>query len=289
MPELWQRELEKLDLLEPRSRPPTLGEVPDWPPSRPSAAQRLSAVLVAGVLVAAAGYFLWAALRPTGPNVSAGGSADLEELPDVAVIVCSKEGTAVASSKVQVQADGVHFRVDNEAGLDEVWIVGVDPSGWAADMDLSQATAHVFDRLPPGEWLVGCFTDEELDRPLTAEELPELRGLVPLRVVDPGGLYVSPELFCPEQDTLYLEVIAGADSDSSTAEEFLRDVVPGIRNSDVVEHAGYPESEPFKYDFRIVRDGSVVAHARYVVLEKFAPRVGDLTACRGSGIGEESA
>ena len=282
MPERWQQELNKIDLLEP---PPSLreriGQGGDRRDVAMPARHRMATITISLLASVGAGLLLWSALPLRDRSLTTGGASDK---PDVARIICTEAGTTVLTPEVRVQPDGEHFAVDNQAGMDEVVIVHTGPNV-SADIDLSEATTHTFDALPPGDLQVGCFTDHQLEAPFRPEELLHLDGLVPLRFTDPEALYVSPWLDCGEAYSDFGPFFARQGDEFDSDEELIRSLVPGILPDDAIERAGYPGSATFQWAFRIVRDGQVVA------LIRLQRQMGDVqgvmlaSSCDGSGIG----
>jgi hypothetical protein len=78
------------------------------------------------------------------------------------------------------------------------------------------------------------------------------------RVIDPLNAFRSPALACPEAEQVALVQRVPVAPEVTSKEELIRRLLPGIRSSDVVELAGYPERSD-AYLFRVVRAGSVIA------------------------------
>jgi hypothetical protein len=173
-----------------------------------------------------------------------------ESAPEVARVDCVEAGTRLETPTVEAQADGVHIRVRNEAGrrvsfsVDEIG--GDNPEGeqvWP---------------IPPGLARVGCWKEGQEDPDWVA-----------LPVIDPRGLWVSPELECLTGG------VAGSSGGSygsppkgdprdpvEIGRDFFETIAGPLGPDDVVERAGYPNTEIRQV--RLVRDGLVVAVAEYV-------------------------
>jgi hypothetical protein len=286
MPERWERDLDKLDLLEPPpGLPDRIGETREHGIDR-RPMRRIAIITTSFVIFALAGSFAWTALRPARTPTTT--PAAQSQLPDVGQITCQKGGATTSTPRFQVQPDGVHFAVDNEAGLDEVVIVG--QSGlvgrYAADIDLSQATVAHYAMLPPGDVLVGCYPDARLG--LHDEDLPA-DGMVAMTIEDPSGSYVSGELDCQGTEVDDIGSVFEA-SDSSSPEDILRSALSGMKPSDAIERTGYLafRQEPIGTHgdarLRIVREGRVIGAALVTVRDGVGSGIQMAQVCSDSGL-----
>jgi hypothetical protein len=277
MTERWQRELKRLDLLDPPSSLPSRIGQPSRSEVRERRPPRVPVIVVSFALFVGAASFAWWIF---GLNRSEPATTEGSALPNVARIACTEDGTVVSTPRIQVRRDGPHFSVDNQSEMD---VVIVNSSDNTAEIDPSRPEA-VLDLTPPGEILVGCFTHDELVG-VNLRTLSVRDGMVPIDIVDPAGLYVSPHLDCPEEEMVeegpYFPDPA---NDFDSPEHLIRSVVPGVRANDIVEPVSYPETQD--RDWRVVRQGRVVG---LVYLprhpEGVADHVGIVTACQDSGIG----
>ncbi len=87
--------------------------------------------------------------------------------------------------------------------------------------------------------LVGCFRPADAGAAYSGGE--EV-GFARLTVVDPDGLWISPDLACEDPERLgELDVadVTGRPDDEAMA----RAAVPGLRSTDFLQRPGYPETE----------------------------------------------
>lgn len=263
MTERWEKELAKVDRLTPSEEVhDRIGSVP--PRNRDGAREHRALVIVASLAIfLGAALFAWRGLSPMGDSTTPEPQTSAAELPSVVDVTCSESGTEVGTP-ASVTDTRIHFRVADPGGFDEVLILQTSPgTTYAADMDLSSSLDHTFGQLPPGDYVVGCFTDQETPSG-SFKDLLNAPGMQPLQVLDPGNIYVSPELMCmgsgSEESHGFLQ-IAEATSDD---EKLIRTQLDGIESSDLIERSGYPlmptspPTPPSTY--RIVRDGAVIAN-----------------------------
>jgi hypothetical protein len=80
-----------------------------------------------------------------------------------------------------------------------------------------------------------------------------------LEVVDEDGIWVAPELDCPEQFSGVTDYAVGARGETSDLLDAARKAVEGsgLEPDDVLEQAGYPEAEVARV--RLVREGEPLA------------------------------
>jgi hypothetical protein len=167
--------------------------------------------------------------------------------------------------------------------MDEVVIVGTD-SMHAADIDLSTGNTYTFE-LPPGPYMVGCFTDRNTPRG-SPGEIAKSSGMVPVALNDPDGLYVGDDLTCSgerENDTESYDLLPSTPG----GEEFVRHVVTGLMPSDAVERTGYPDVPGGFVTYRIVRDTVVVGRVRFIAPPVSSQGWGstlDLQSCTDAGL-----
>ncbi len=174
---------------------------------------------------------------------------------DVARIVCEADGTTtLVTPQVVAQADGVHLEVlshlDEPASLDGLGMdVDSGPSEWVLGIE-------------PGTLGVACwpFTDHGTGDEPPTQELP---------ILDPGSMYVSPELGCAPDDeawSLIYDFVAPADVTGPTPGEppgsgaptdVAEEALIGLQPGDTVEAAGYPQRPG---SVRVVREDRTIAN-----------------------------
>jgi hypothetical protein len=111
-----------------------------------------------------------------------------------------------------------------------------------------------------------------------------------LHIVDPAGIWHDFALACRGTDQAPLEAIDGGarPETSSDVVELIRQTVPGIADSDVIEYAAYPGApRGEQWDYRVVRGGEVLA--RLGVLTGDGQSTIVVEACSSSGIGTAGA
>lgn len=197
----------------------------------------------------------WLLLTVDAPTTEGSPSIDpgVEAAPALRVR-CGPNGTEVLTPVVAAQLDGLHIE---PVDVPSSWNVGVfiaaDPghSYWSG----SDGTDDEFTRpAPPGELSVAChdedgFSDGDLER-LEREAIPFL-------LVGGGGYFTPYYLDCPlsEQESV-LRRLRGVNIEDAAGR--LRGL-PGVREDDVIELAGYDWEWGSYRDWRIVRDSRIVA------------------------------
>ncbi len=214
-----------------------------------------------GATVAAAAVLvpLWL-LSPLGrPNSSPSGPAasiSPSWVPGVAVVVCDLRGdevtTRLLTPVVRARPDGVHLRVENRSsvGLELRIEDQRGAQGRAAPVGV-QVAVHT---IPPGDARAGCV-------------VPGGRAYSPLptlQVVDPAGLWVSPELECT--GGLRAEVVrdyaSEAPGEEGTAIEVATRHLPlPLRPGDEIRDTFYPMTQSQRHlpVVAVVRSGRTVA------------------------------
>ncbi len=268
--------------------------------SRRRTGRRIGVTAFALGLSVAAGLLTWAAFRqPSGPIPGGNGPSPSSSptrpstAPLVGQIACTDTGTEVSTPSVQVQPDGVHFAVENPVGAT---MLDVFPALWGdgvAGQEFEGPMAEVLLQVPPGDALVACVPKGGGPR---ADSLDELKAAVPIQIEDPSGAWKSDVLACgagerKELDRPGLAAYASVNPNTTDLEEVIRRAIPGILDTDQVGPAGYPNGDPRTRQWRVVRDGKVIALIRYplpvpgagdpLAMAQFSPVV----TCAGSGIG----
>lgn len=261
MPDL-ERRLRVLDRIEP---PDLWGDIRTRETSRlpePQPANRWVSMAVAIAMTAAAAAVLvplWLLSplgRPTSSPSGPAASTSRSWVPGVAVVVCDLRGdevtTRVLRPVVRARPDGVHLRVDNRSSIGlELRIEdrrGVQ--GGAAPVGVQDAVRDI----PPGDARAGCVVPGA----------PPYTPLPTLRVLDPAGLWVSPELEC--SGGLRSEVIRDYASETpgeeGTAIEVAARHLPlPLQPGDEVRDVGYPMTQSRRHlpVVAVVRSGRTVA------------------------------
>jgi len=267
---------------------------------RRRASRRAAVAAFALALSVAAGLLTWAAFRPPGGQTP-GGNETPSPTPSTASsalgvgrIACTHSGTQLLTPSVQVQPNGVHFAIENPAGAS---MLDVFPELWGDGVigqDFGGSNAEVLLEVPPGRALVACVPKGGGPRP---DSLDELKAAVPIQIDDPSGVWKSDILACgvgerEELERSDLAAYVSVNPIATDLEKVLRRAIPGIPSSDQVGPAGYPNGDQRTRQWRVIRDGGVIALIRYpssvggagpsLELAQFSPVV----VCAGSGIGE---
>ena len=209
--------------------------------------RRITAGAVA-VLVAVAGTLIAFSAFRGGDGVRIIGNGGSNEAPsDVAEFSCDASGSIWPSSTlVAAQPDGVHVAISN-SGDTQVSFSIEGSGGDGAEPGERKETVW---QIPPGLGTVSCS--------IVTDGGTGVASSASLQVVDPNGYYVPAELECPTGEAYGS---AGAYADGATGfagdpVQVARDHVSGLEFDDLVERAGYPESQlPV---IRLVRDGAIV-------------------------------
>lgn len=212
----------------------------------------------------ALGYHVQAMAAVPVRFVESGSGGTSGEVPDVALVECLGAEIYVATPVVRVQPDGFHITVvnvgDEEVSFSVMQDLGATSEG-DGDVAVSSGqgggtgappgeTTSVW-TFPPGTYSLSCSPPIEPGQAGVA-------GIGALEVVDPDRHYVPAELECATGEAYgsggdYAEGTTGFAGDPV---QVARDHVSGLEFDDIVERAGYRESElPV---IRIVRDGAVV-------------------------------
>lgn len=199
------------------------------------------ALVTGGIVLIAVGVGI-------GADLGARESPPTDGVPDRVDVRCEPDSVKLAGPAVEPGPDGVRFVVDNasKARLLQVGLVGLDEPAFSVSIAQGEITEASF-AIPPGPVSVRCTSafGTAFHRP--AEELI---------VLDPEGLWTSPDPTCPDLETVQLVApfVEGDETPGQTA----RRVVPGLEPSDDVVKPGYPET-PWHGDLVVViRDGVTI-------------------------------
>jgi len=206
--------------------------------------------------------------------------------PTLLSVDCTTGDPVLNAERVAAQSDGVHFAIEVGPGIDGFgfqYVVG-DPAdrGWSwAEASRGTDPFEIVAPLQPGDYLGACWREGEND---LAFDAPDARAFT---VVDPAGLWHSDALGCSERP-LVDGILRASDDPSLDAsadvDTVIRAAVGGIDPNDMIEYAGYPDTERgAEWTHRVIRDGAVVAR---VTVSRSAPYVVFFEACPASGLGE---
>lgn len=174
-----------------------------------------------------------------------------QPLPDLAQIECEVNGARVLTPAVRPRADGVHLEVRNETGV-ELSFSALSVEGAGRGSDAPHPSVTYVWPLAPEKVFVKCV-DSEADP-------SEIEG-APLEIVDQEGVWLSTRLHsgCRSAVSTSGSSIAGAKGERGDPVDVARRAFErwGLRPTDVVERAGYPEGE--ETIVGVLRDGRVVA------------------------------
>lgn len=169
------------------------------------------------------------------------------DAPATGRVVCENSGPRLLTPVVRPQPDGVHFVVENRTDEDLYFLVLLG----LQEQDVAPGeTVEVAGSVAPGPAEAGCYSPEE------AKPAPD--DLVSLEVVDPHGLWTSPELECQGSMawSLTIDYIPGA-GEPGTPEQVVEKRVKGLRPGDEIRRARYPQED--RPVVAVVRDGRTVA------------------------------
>jgi hypothetical protein len=289
MSERWLDEVRKLRNLDaPESVWERALQGPNQPSREPPARRWVAALVAVGVFLIglAAAWLAFAPDSGDKPAVEPSPTVSLSSIPEVASVICNREGVRTTTPVVRAQPDGIHvvFHVTGD------WYVysfpdWLDPAGVIPNPQGGHGGAvHPGDNPvltygPPGPFLAGCLLPNDQDA-LSPERY------VRIRAVDPEGLFVPDAPDCvPGKRGVYRRVGSATDLDAVVR------TIPGVLSGDEVLRPGYREM-PWIIEPRVViRDGRVVARVTMFgpSLESPPATPADwklwVDACPGSGIG----
>lgn len=175
-------------------------------------------------------------------------SPSVEPSPeDTLRVTCDRTTIEVDHPAVTAQAAGVHVVVENMSDGPLFFNIAPESQGPWGGTQVPPGITELALQAPPGSLAVMC----------RAESVGSAE--VRVEVLDPQGLFVPIDLACPGESVLASTISVDAWQDSDPAPEpveFVRSRIEGLRGSDVVERAGYPEA--FNPAVRVVRDAAVV-------------------------------
>lgn len=209
---------------------------------------RLPLVLALAAALALPACGAGQATAPAGPTASPEPEA---ALPNVARVVCeSGRAPTVETPAVKPQRDGVHIEFVNGTGKDLGFSIE-DPSEGGLGAGAPPGTSTQIVDLHPGTVTIACYDDAAED----GSEVPRS----PLEIVDQDGVWISTRLTC-SSDTGFSQTVdymQGARGEADPLEAAQKALEHYTKPEDVVEAAGYPDTEVRIY--RFVRAGDVLA------------------------------
>lgn len=208
---------------------------------------------------AAATLFLTAAVLVCGcgppPSDTSQSPPDERKVPKTAKIICERSGTRVLTPKVEARPDGVHLVIDNRLKGDYGFSVQSPEGGGGGYNAPRGGSKHVLDDAP-GEVRIGCYESLRDTEP----------GYGTLQILEGDSGYKPVELECRGGAAVWGEgglLAPGAKGEKGDPVKLARHALKDrIRQDDVVELAGYPESKLLK-SVRVVREGRVAIVVSY--------------------------
>lgn len=199
------------------------------------------ALVTGGIVLIAVGVGL-------GADLGAREAPSADGVPDRVDVRCEPDSVILGGPAVEPGPEGVRVVVDNasKARLLQVGLVGLDEPAFSTSIAQGEITEVSF-AIPPGPVSVLCTS---------AFGAAFHRSAAELIVLDPDGLWTSPDPACPDLETVQLAAsfAEGAETPVQTA----RRVVSGLEPSDEVVKPGYPET-PWHGDLVVViRDGVTI-------------------------------
>jgi hypothetical protein len=227
--------------------------------------REVAPVAAVGLLVVAA-FVAALFLREGGAAIAVSRAA-----PAVALVRCETDGAVVDASVVRAGDAGVRFVVQNEARAQFLRVRPLRELGSPVDLPLaggepSEATLAV----APGSVRVSCLRGRA-SGPAPSSELA---------IVDPVGLWISPELACSKvEEREFQSRFAGTDEDAiETVRRTIRDLV----SEDEIAKPGYPQTRWHGDLVVVIRDGRTIG--RITRAQDKGMWTVALSACAGTGI-----
>ena len=132
-------------------------------------------------------------------------------------------------------------------------------NGWGFDVDPGGSSWVM--GVAPGVVGTACW-------PFSGHDSGEEPPTTAMEIVDPGGLYVDPEVDCTGEVGSYIADYAapGPDHDVRIPLEEARDEIRGLESTDELVYGGYPEA--VNAPVLVVRDSDVVASFSFAGTER---------------------
>jgi hypothetical protein len=191
----------------------------------------------------------------------------------IANINCDKDGATSDTSIVEVQPDGLHLLIDTAIGRPTVTISSGGRSVTIEPPDDAKYPFSDVVSFPPGEATIACGTSEDA-----------MSRSISIRLVDGLGTYHDATLACDFARVVETASVGSFDNSRLSVVEGIRSVTPGVLPSDDVSYGEYRLGEWGGVQYRIMRDGFVVATVG-VSSSDDTTVVGPLYACPDANIG----
>ncbi len=194
----------------------------------------------------------------------------------VASVTCEAERTTVDVNEVRAEPTGVHLRVDNLTGRDQLLFYGV--GGEVLNRSIgSTGPSELVVASPPGDWRVLCSRPEIYP--------DDSAPWVTLTVTDPDHLWVEAKPDCPTPSGTHPDYIEYFEGGTPTGQpgdpvELARQQLPqhiSLPANFTLEAAGYPQESPRRV--RLVVDSRVAAVATFRPDENGGWFFGDVLYC----------
>jgi hypothetical protein len=226
------------------------------------------ATCIAVLLVVAAPASAACADAPSGPVPLEGPWTPSPDIATRAVLTCAEDGTTSLSAEtIQPRPDGVHIKVVN-AYDEPVSVEGFDAEPGVTDWVFSRG---------PGTMELMCW-------PFSQHGSGDEPARIPLRIVDPLGLYVDGSLPCEDDIRSFTTVdyFEPPIDEGPPPLEVARRVIEGLRADDILRVDGYPEQEGGAVI--VIREGAVVGRYGISRFEGEPWTITSGSACEGTGL-----
>jgi hypothetical protein len=205
-------------------------------------------------------------LREGGSAIAASRAA-----PDVARVICQPDGAVVDAPAVRAGDAGVRFVVQNPSQAQFLRVRPDRELGRPVELPLTGGSpSEAILPVAPGNVRVSCLRDRS-SGPAPVWELA---------IVDPEGLWISPELACSKvQEREFQTRFAGFEEDPvETVRRTVRDLVSGVE----IAKPGYPQTRWHGDLLALIREGRTIG--RVTRAQDQGMWTVTLSACTGSGI-----
>jgi hypothetical protein len=229
-------------------------------------AMRRGVVRAAAVGLTVAGAFVAAvSLREGGPAIAASRAA-----PEVARVICEPDGAVVDAAAVRAGDAGVRFAVQNASHAQFLRVRPRRELGSPVDLQLAEGASEAVLVVAPGSVRVSCLRDRA-SGPAPASELA---------IVDPQGLWTSPELACSKVvEREFQSRFAGTEEEPV---ETVRRTIGDLVGEAEIAKPGYPQTRWHGDLVVLIRDGRTIG--RVTRAQDQGMWTVALSACTGSGI-----